>query len=130
MATDVAAIPAQVWVGPHPYEIAADEDARVRLEESSCYGRCHYARLRIELDNRLPATMLAETLLHEILHAAIDQTGQRCLDTEAEEALVSSLSPILYGVLTNNDELLAFLLGLPDPDELETSSPDSDPAEG
>jgi hypothetical protein len=55
-----------------------------------------------------------ETLLHEMLHALIDQTALATdggpLNNDAEEQVVRTLSPILFHTLRNNQALARWLI--------------------
>jgi hypothetical protein len=55
-----------------------------------------------------------ETLLHEILHAIIDQTALNRdggpLNNDHEEQVVRTLSPLLYHTLRNNGALVRWLV--------------------
>ena len=59
-----------------------------------------------------------ETLFHEILHVALDDTAEAIFgyelekkDCDKEENLVRLLSPQLLSILTSNPKLASFILG-------------------
>ena len=59
-----------------------------------------------------------ETLFHEILHVALDDTAEAIFgyevekkDCDKEENLVRLLSPQLLQILTSNPKLASFILG-------------------
>lgn len=55
-------------------------------------------------------TVEKETLLHEILHAALAVSGQtQFLTAKEEERIVSSLSPYIFQILRDNPILVSYL---------------------
>ena len=56
---------------------------------------------------------MAETVLHEVLHACWDKTTLSLLpstDSDVEEMIVKSLTPVLLDTLQRNPELVDYLL--------------------
>lgn len=51
-----------------------------------------------------------ETLLHEAMHAAWDQTPLRNKESALEEEVISALSPILFALLRDNPTVVRYLL--------------------
>ena len=105
-------IPKKVRIGPHSYEISHDAVAGLILQYGDNHGECDPDHLKIRLDENLPHTQLAETLLHEILHCCWSQTALKIDEStsELEEQVVASLSPLLLGVLRSNPKLIKYLL--------------------
>lgn len=63
-------------------------------------GACRYRNLEIELLKEIPEELKNQTLVHEILHAIIEEVG---IDLEEEEDFVNRISKVLYQVLKEND---------------------------
>ena len=108
-------IPEALMIGPHCYEVRTDDRTLRDLRSDSDTGRCRPDDLTIDVDPDHPLTIIAETLLHEALHACIAQAGligvlAECED-ELEERIVLTVSPVLLDALRSNPELVAFLTG-------------------
>ncbi len=103
-------VPAAVIVGPHVYRIAATRKAERKLTADGNLGMCDTTTSTILVMPGQSPTQLADTLLHEIIHAAFDQTPLRQGNTGTEEEIVSALTPILLGVLRNNPEFVELLI--------------------
>lgn len=103
-------LPKHVQVGPHRYRIRSTGKA-TELALQGLMGQTDSRSNEILVSPDQSDGQQADTLLHEILHAAYDQTSLRRLDAEAEEAVVSALTPILLGVLRNNPEIVKVLTG-------------------
>lgn len=99
-------LPRSITVGAHVYRVRTGSKARKRLSRRDASGLAHHSRLRIDIHQRCADTVQAETLLHEVLHAAWDQTPLRSFDSDVEESVVAGLSPILFSVLRDNPDLL------------------------
>lgn len=95
--------PRKVDVGPFRYSV------HFVPELTSERGFVSTSMRRIVVDGSLPQDSQAETLLHEVIHAAIDQTNLRGKDDEEEERLVAALSPQLFAILRSNPSLVSFI---------------------
>lgn len=76
------------------------------------YGECDHLAGVIRVDRRYGDAQFAETLLHELMHAAFDIGGiNRVRDDErySEEAVVSFLSTWMMTLFCDNPWLLGFL---------------------
>lgn len=107
--------PKSVRVGPYRYTVKVDADRIKELEKESnvdLYGITTHGILEIVLQPDVADTVLRETLLHEVLHAVLFNTGisDRMTD-KAEEHLVRALSPALFSLLRDNPDLVQYLTG-------------------
>ena len=105
--------PRSIIVGPHPYRVSLDLRGLVG-DHAEDRGSTFNETLSIALDGRLPASLLRETTLHEVLHAAWDQTPLKATGAaDHEELVIDALAPMILEVLRRNPKLVAFLLGRP-----------------
>jgi hypothetical protein len=107
--------PTSVRVGPYTYVVKVDADRIKELEkesESDLYGITTHGILEIVLQPAVADMVMRETLLHEVLHAILFNTGlsDRMTD-KAEEHLVRALSPALFALLRDNPNLVQYLTG-------------------
>lgn len=108
-------IPGSVRIGGHTYTIDSSEDARQELQSREERGSFDFDRLLIRIDPTLPSSAAAETLLHEILHAAWNHSSLPASGDEdhvSEEVAVSSLAFVLHQILVDNPEVALFIRGL------------------
>lgn len=89
-----------------------DFDVQMRttqeMNEERALGLCVADRAVIFLDEGLDPQLMAETLLHETLHAV---WHVQCLPAKLdEEKAVTGLSKGLAGVLRDNPELVKFII--------------------
>ena len=90
-------LPSSVKVGLLTYEIVQTEDSDQHLRDADLAGRCDVENLKIYVSTTMSPIVQAETLCHEILHAAFRATGLP--ETEIgphEEIIVLSLSHVLW----------------------------------
>lgn len=106
-------IPATITVGPHTYKVLTGDHVNKILDAEGCEGqvRTHTLKMRVRVDR--PHTQIADTIVHEILHAAWAQTGLRASKNidSYEEVVIESLAPLLLGALRSNPDLVAYLTG-------------------
>jgi hypothetical protein len=99
--------PKSVTVGPHVYRIVAQRAAIDRASAAcgeTLVGQCDRNTLTIVVDPSLAASQLADTVLHETLHACFDVIGaSEQVTMEIEERLVRALSPVLLDLLRRPD---------------------------
>lgn len=105
--------PTKVVVGPHPYRIVYSDSRVVRLSDDtdSSYGECDTKQALITIDPGQSSTMIRDTVIHEILHAAMSLIGvgeDPGIDRDAEERIVLRLSPVLLQ-LVRDKRLVAWL---------------------
>ena len=84
----------------------ADDDD---LAEAA-FGYCDCQGRRIRVDSEQPPMRQLETLLHEVIHAALFEYGLRTLPDE--ERIVLSLGAALAGVIRDNKNFLPVLAAL------------------
>jgi hypothetical protein len=102
--------PAELELGPHRYRIDASDETGQLLHGEDARGDSRPDQLLIRLNLQIPHTSAAETLLHETLHAAWDQTSLGLVhDDDAEEVVVKALAPLLLDLLRRNPKLVAYL---------------------
>lgn len=103
--------PTTIRIGPHDYEVRADADTGKLLRDEHNNGDSRPDQHLIRLDVERPHTGVAETLLHEAMHCAWNQTSMRASDNlnSHEEAIIGSLVPLLLGMLRHNPRLVAYL---------------------
>lgn len=104
-------IPTSVRIGPHAYTVRTDHDTGKLLHDEGSRGDSRPAVHLIRLDVDRPHTAIAETLLHEVLHCAWDQTSMRTSANlnDHEEAIITALAPLLLGALRDNPDLVEYL---------------------
>lgn len=109
--------PRFVTVGPHRYRIVATRAAvdRASVEGGErVFGTCDPARLTITVDPDVAPSQLADTVVHELLHAAFSLIGAgEDVTTEVEERLVLRLAPVLLQIVRGNPALVEYLTTYP-----------------
>lgn len=105
-------LPRRVVVAPHVMTIQYDDDNRLK-EVDDLNGLCDFDTGRIWIDRKQTPLMERDTVLHEVLHAVLDQTGAKRrfkdIDKDFEEELVCELAPRLLQVLRDNPSLVGYL---------------------
>lgn len=105
--------PATVRVGPHTYTIVCDQAAidRLSVEAGEArLGECDTRSLTITVDPGQADSQLAETVVHEVLHACFSVIGAgEDVSHTVEEKLVLRLAPVLQQLLVDNPKLVAWL---------------------
>lgn len=97
--------PTRVQIGPHAYAITLDDELA-----GDDFGRTDVKRLRIHVGTGQAPSQERDTVLHEVLHAALSTSGaSNDLEYDDEERLVSTLTATLLGVLRINPGLVAYL---------------------
>lgn len=102
----IPGLPKVIKIGLHSYRVKPGviDDSRGFL-----FGRTTSRATLIEVDHTVAASQIRDTVLHEVLHAVINDFPHE-LDNDAEEALVRGLAPGVLAVLRDNPQLIAFLL--------------------
>lgn len=104
----------RVVVAPATYDIAIDHDGRLDdLDELD--GLCDFSRRRIWIKDHLAPSSERDTVLHEILHAVVDQLDLKRrfkeeVDKQFEEDVVYALTPRLLALLRDNPQLVTYLV--------------------
>lgn len=103
-------LPGRVKIGPVVYEIhyeknpvGADEDGKAVWLN----WRCRINEASIMLDSTLADDMKPVVLLHETMHAILEQAGVE----DHPESLVKALGYGIVQMLRENPELVAYLRG-------------------
>jgi len=108
-------IPESVQVGPYVYTIIADAVRMAECEKESreeLFGMTLHKSLEIIIQPDAADTVIRETLLHEVLHAVLYNTGISDRMTEkTEEHLIRALSPALFVLLRDNKKFLGYIVG-------------------
>lgn len=99
--------PSKIKIGNHTYSVkyVVPDDG----SGDYFYGRTHTRTTRMEINPTQAKSQARDTLLHEVLHAILDDVDSP-LDDEKEESVIRAITPGLLGVLRNNPALLTFLL--------------------
>lgn len=108
-SSDQAELPSELKVGPFRYTVSRSP-AENHLSEGQRIGASDHKSLEIALLDGLARDAEAETLMHEVLHCAVNVAGKP-LTYEDEEAAVRAMSAPLLDILRSNPELVAYLLG-------------------
>lgn len=104
--------PASIKVGPFDYTVLTD---KTTCEQAVCvYGQTMASRGTILLNPEQAPSQMRDTLLHEILHAAVDaaslSVGESApINDATEEQIVRALSPWILQAIRDNPRLVAFL---------------------
>lgn len=93
----------QVKIGHIEYDIT-DVPNLVTDSGQSLFGNVSYSRETIQLDKNLTPARRLEVLLHEIVHAIINEYGH-----EQNETLVNAVGLGLANVIVDNKQLLPYL---------------------
>jgi hypothetical protein len=91
----------KVRIGPIWYTLEKVKDLR-SPDDERLYGRVQFSTCEIMLEEGLSPSLEPITLWHEMLHAALQQSG---LVLANEEQLVTILSHSIVGILRDNPEL-------------------------
>lgn len=105
--------PKRITVGPHTYRVVVDRGAidRISAQADRHVGQCDHETLTITVDPDLAPSQMAETVLHETLHAAMSLIGAcDVLSFDQEESVVRRLSPVLLEALRANERLVSWLV--------------------
>lgn len=92
--------PKHVQVGPHRYRVHLIDAA---LPDAGCDGICSKDRLSIAVYREQGSTKVADTLLHELVHALLAPVK---LEDDVEEAVALALGPGLLGLMRDNPRLV------------------------
>lgn len=104
-------IPEQIKVGPFRFRVLADSAEAVKMKvesgQAERIGETHRHRLTIVVDPGLAPDMIAESLLHEVMHAVftVIPTNEKL----TEERFIQLIAPTLLGVLRENPDFVAYV---------------------
>ncbi len=102
--------PKEIQVGPYRYRISTE---KAEMDALQAEQRCGLAGFHDELQTQITThpeqtqDSMADTLLHELLHACLIQSGVQ--DRDREEDYVSGISATLLDTLRRNPDLVKFL---------------------
>ena len=96
--------PASVRVGPHTYRLVMVPDGV--MDDAGRVGHCCPERLVIALDSGQRPSQLADTILHELVHALLRSVD---LESAEEERVCLALGPGLLALVRDNPSLVAWL---------------------
>jgi hypothetical protein len=104
-------LPEFVQVGPIKYRMDTSQEtlnkSKIASGATTLRGEIVYREQLIVIDPNQGPDSMAETVMHEVLHACVWNTG----DTTGQEQLVSATATILLDTLRRNPDLVAFLMG-------------------
>ena len=104
-------LPAKITIGAHVFTIDLSEEARQLLQEDEARGDTRADRALIRVAHTLAPSILAEVIVHEVLHGAWMQTPLRMrFDHDQQEEIVTALAPLVLTLVRSNPTLVAFLV--------------------
>lgn len=114
MAAARPALPSTIAVGPFRYRVSTNKAERREVEaeqRSLVNGHSDHDLLVIVVDAELAADVVAETTVHEVLHALTYLAGlSTAWGADKEEDVVRRLAPLLLDTLRRNPDLVAFVM--------------------
>ena len=110
-----------IRVGGYTFVVSIDNH---QMETVQLLGRCVTDDLRIIMRDNAPKAILAETLLHEVVHAIFDVYMEGIDDKINSEHVVAMISQGFFQVLQDNPEFTYFVSGGFE-DEEEEDEPDT-----
>ena len=95
-------------------EIAPFELYHKKWELTDCFGEYDYRQNVIQVQHDLCGQEMANTIFHEVMHAAVQVAGlnqekQALEKPEFEEAVVNQLTNVMMGVFRDNDWMIDML---------------------
>lgn len=96
-------LPKTLKIGGFVWQVEFNKDVSY---EGNCWGSTHTDSQKIFIQPDIPKQKIAQTLLHEILHACVSSAGAtKALykDSEEEELHIKLLSGLLYQALKDNN---------------------------
>ena len=94
-------------VGSNTYKVVQEDSPT--LNDVQVWGYCHKDKKEIVLDKKMDQERMQSTLIHEILHAIIEERKLKRYLKE-EEMVVDQLANGLQAVLRDNPKLRRILL--------------------
>lgn len=102
-------IPDKVKIGPLDWKIEWVDE--LELDGQRCHGAATFLSMLIEVDSRQPLLVRQVTLLHEIMHGILEESGVGdMLGDKKEEMVVRTLSLQLIHAMHENREVGDFLM--------------------
>jgi hypothetical protein len=100
--------PTTVVVGPHEVKIVFVEDGV--MGDGGRHGQCSINRLVVAIDGELPATLMGETVLHEIGHFLLASVG--ITDEDVVERLALRFGVDVMALIRDNPDLVKWVQSL------------------
>ena len=92
-----ADLPREVEVGTFTYTVDFGPKATLELAHDGDFGKTDHDSLTIKIRSDVHPDVAAETLLHEMMHAAWAQTPlAQMLTSDQEEQVIRALCPLLF----------------------------------
>lgn len=111
--TGAPGLPSELDLVGFRYEVSTDGDELARTgqrERATLLGHCDRQKQRILLDTTGHPQIVAETLVHELLHALTQIAGLADeWNDDHEEEVVNRLAPLLALTIARNPDLVAVL---------------------
>ena len=102
-------MPTKLRIGFADFQVVSDPSLDGQLIEDGLAGASNGNLLKIAVRSDMPATIKAETLLHEVLHQCLYAAGQNN-SQKIEEPIVRAMSMALFSVLRDNPDFVKYLL--------------------
>ena len=99
--------PKTVKVKNNEYKIVSK--TREWKEENGAYGMIHFDKNLIEIANSQSKQNLVDTVLHEILHAIVEEYKIKFTHHKVEERIVTHISQGLTAVFKDNPNLIEWI---------------------
>lgn len=96
--------PSTLRVGPHTYQVVLVPNGV--MIDAERRGHTMATRLVIAIEPDMPASMVADTLIHEAVHAILRSI---VLEDTVEEQVALLMGPAVLALLRDNPELLTYL---------------------
>jgi len=111
---EVAGLPNKVRVGYKDIKIKYVRPDYKKWVMTDCFGEYDYRQNVINIQHDLCGQERANTIIHEIMHAAVQVSGlnqeKAALEKdEHEEAVVNQLTNVMMGVFRDNDWIVEML---------------------
>tara|TARA_R110000751_G_scaffold37491_2_gene90876 strand:- start:138 stop:551 length:414 start_codon:yes stop_codon:yes gene_type:complete len=111
---EVKGLPNQVRIGYKDVKIKYVRPDYKKWEMTDCFGEYDYRQNTIQIQHDLCGQERANTLIHEIMHAAVQVSGLNqekapLEKPESEEAVVNQLTNVMIGVFRDNPWLVEML---------------------
>ena len=90
----------RINVGGVKYDVSLKKNLIEPDSHQPVWGYTDYAGSTIYIDNKLSKQHIKQTLIHELVHAMLWETG--AVDGYNDEKLVNPLGNMLYSVLRSN----------------------------
>lgn len=99
-------IPKRIKVGPVTY-VVDYHDGLSGDDGKSLWGNCDHTALSVAINSKIAKDFERVVVVHELLHAIYHLSG--IPESEEEEKIVTSLSPLLLLLMRDNPKLLEYL---------------------